>query len=100
MTINNHLPEQSDAPVAFLHFNPNASTDQALEHASNLLGCINELILDASLSDAGPHSLWAAHYLGDMAKAIIDGAVSKRSGLSGQDQTSPRDSCASIAQAC
>ena len=89
---NKILPEQSSAPAAALHFNPNASTDHALEHASNLLGCINELILDASLSDAGPHSRWAAHYLGDMVKAIIDGALSKRSDLRGQDQGCLRDS--------
>jgi hypothetical protein len=56
---------------------------------SLLFGCIYELILDASLSDAGPHSLWVAHYLGDMAKAIIDGALSKRSDLNVQDQNSP-----------
>jgi hypothetical protein len=92
MTVNNHLPEQPGAPGAFLHFNAAASTDHALEHASNLLGCINELILDASLSDAGPHILWTAHYLGDMAKAIIDGALLKRNDLSVQDKNSPRDS--------
>ncbi len=56
--------------------NPEIDREDALEHASNLLGCANQLMLDAALGDGGKHSVWAAHYLGDLAKAIIDSALS------------------------
>lgn len=59
-----------------LHLAPNTPTDQALEHAANLLACINELTLDAAMGESGRHSAWAAHYLGDVLKVILDETLS------------------------
>jgi hypothetical protein len=56
--------------------NPDIPIESALEHASSLLACIHELSLDAALGDAGKQSAWAVHYLSDMAKAIVDDALS------------------------
>lgn len=60
--------------------------ERALEHASNLLACINELTLDTALGDGGKHAVWAAHHLGDRAKVIIDEALTtlaKAKGIGG-----------------
>jgi hypothetical protein len=56
--------------------NPDIPIESALEHASNLLACIHELSLDAAMNDAGKQSIWAVHHLSDMAKAILDDALS------------------------
>jgi hypothetical protein len=56
--------------------NPDIPIESALEHASSLLACIHELSLDAALGDMGKQSAWAVHYLSDMAKAIVDDALS------------------------
>jgi len=45
---------------------------QALEHASNLLYCAKHLALDAAMEPDGQKHAWAAHYLGEMGKAVID----------------------------
>jgi len=55
--------------------NPEIPIESALEHASNLLACASEISLDAALGDAGKQSVWAAHYLSEMAKAIVDDAL-------------------------
>ncbi|CAM3670947.1 DUF3077 domain-containing protein [Pseudomonas wadenswilerensis] len=53
------------------HINPGIPCEQALEHASLMLGCINKLTaLGATEED--PTLVWAAHLLGEMAKAIVD----------------------------
>jgi hypothetical protein len=55
--------------------NTETRAEQALQRASNLLACINELTLDSALGDGGVHSVWAAHHLGDMTKGVIDEAL-------------------------
>lgn len=48
------------------------SIEEALEQASCLLGCVRDLtVIDTMDGDAGVR-VWSAHYLGEMAKAIID----------------------------
>ncbi|MBC3951064.1 DUF6124 family protein [Pseudomonas folii] len=56
--------------------NPDIPIEYALEHASSLLACIHELSLDVAMGDAGKQSVWAVHHLSDMAKAILDDALS------------------------
>ena len=46
--------------------------EDALEHASCLMSCINQLTLNAAADDESGHATWCAHYLGEMVKAIID----------------------------
>lgn len=47
--------------------------EHALEHASLLIASANKLTLLSALQDDDDGAMvWAAHYLGDMAKAIID----------------------------
>jgi hypothetical protein len=52
--------------------NPDVPLMDALEQASNLLSCANRLALDGAMGDTEGQGVWAAHYLGEMAKAIID----------------------------
>jgi hypothetical protein len=56
--------------------NTDIPIESALEHASNLLACIHELSLDAALGDGGKQNVWAVYHLSDMAKAILDDALS------------------------
>lgn len=51
---------------------PGICVDDALEHASCLMSCINQLTLSAATDDNSGNATWCAHYLGEMAKAIID----------------------------
>ncbi|AUG09854.1 DUF3077 domain-containing protein [Pseudomonas sp. S09G 359] len=44
----------------------------ALEHASELLHCSKMLALDAAMEKGADRYAWAAHYLGEMAKAVVD----------------------------
>ncbi|MHA4976979.1 DUF3077 domain-containing protein [Pseudomonas extremorientalis] len=43
-----------------------------LEHASELLHCSKLLALDAAMDSSADRYAWAAHYLGEMAKAVVD----------------------------
>lgn len=52
--------------------NPGISIEDALEAASHLQCCANQFALDAAMSDNCERFSWAAHYLGEMAKALID----------------------------
>lgn len=46
--------------------------EAALEQASCLMGCVRDLtVIDLMDSDAGVRT-WSAHYLSEMAKALID----------------------------
>lgn len=56
--------------------NPDVPVDDALEHASNLLGIVNRLTLASATSDDGETLVWAANELGEMAKAILDDVTS------------------------
>lgn len=55
--------------------NSGIPVEDALEHASNLLGCVQKLTLNVAMSDNDEAGVWAAHYLGEIAKAIIDDAL-------------------------
>lgn len=44
----------------------------ALEHASELLHCSKLLAMDAAMDKGADRYAWAAHYLGEMAKAVVD----------------------------
>ena len=44
----------------------------ALEHACELLHCSKMLALDAAMDNSADRYAWAAHYLGEMAKAVVD----------------------------
>jgi hypothetical protein len=52
--------------------NPGICAIEALEHASLLMASVNELTLPDNNGEPQSNLVWAAHYLGDMAKAIID----------------------------
>ena len=63
---------------ALFRVNPDIPIESALEHASNRLTCINDLSLDAALGDAGKQSVWAVHYLSDMARAIVESVLADK----------------------
>lgn len=52
--------------------NAGVSCEEALEQASLLMDCINKLTFRGGMEDNNEPVVWAAHYLGEMAKAIID----------------------------
>lgn len=52
--------------------NAGISCEEALEQASLLMDCINKLTLRGGMEDNSETVAWAAHYLGEMAKAVID----------------------------
>ena len=55
-------------------FNVNAgiSAEDALQHASLVLNCVNTLSFLGAMDDGNEAMRWASHYLSEMAKAIID----------------------------
>ncbi|MGH8466440.1 MAG: DUF3077 domain-containing protein, partial [Pseudomonas sp.] len=50
---------------------PGIPGDYALEQASTVLGCALKLIL-TGVMDKDDDTVWAAYYLGEFAKALID----------------------------
>ena len=48
------------------------SGEEALQHASLLLNCVNTLSYLGAMDDGHETMRWASHYLSEMAKAIID----------------------------
>ena len=52
--------------------NAGVSAEEALQHASLLLNCVNTLSFLGSVDDGNDAMRWASHYLSEMAKAIID----------------------------
>lgn len=52
--------------------NAGASAEEALQHASLLLNCVNTLSYLGAVDDGSEAMRWASHYLSEMAKAIID----------------------------
>ncbi|MFC6296252.1 DUF3077 domain-containing protein [Pseudomonas sp. CCM 7893] len=63
--------EQSDLHHLF-RVNSGVPIRDALEHASVLLHCSKMLALDAAMDKGADRYAWAAHYLGEMAKAVVD----------------------------
>ena len=52
--------------------NSGVSAEEALQHASLLLNCVNTLSFLGAVDDGNDAMRWASHYLSEMAKAIID----------------------------
>lgn len=52
--------------------NSGIPSDEALEYASNLQHCANQLVLDAATGTGSKQTLWGAFYLEEMARAIVD----------------------------
>ena len=52
--------------------NAGVSGEEALQHASHLLSCVNTLTFLGAMDDGHEAMRWASHYLSEMAKAIID----------------------------
>nr|WP_314400283.1 DUF3077 domain-containing protein [Pseudomonas lundensis] len=52
--------------------NAGVSGEEALQHASLLLNCVNTLSFLGAVDDGNDSMRWASHYLSEMAKAIID----------------------------
>ena len=52
--------------------NAGVSAEEALQHDSLLLNCVNTLSFLGAVDDGNDTMRWAAHYLSEMAKAIID----------------------------
>ncbi|MNF10694.1 hypothetical protein D3C80_2117170 [compost metagenome] len=50
---------------------PGVPCDYALEQASTVMGCVHKLI-EAGLLDEDGEMMWAAYFLNEFAKAIID----------------------------
>ncbi|BBH44208.1 DUF3077 domain-containing protein [Pseudomonas sp. KU43P] len=51
---------------------PGVSGEEALEQASVLMNCVNKLTQLAGVSEDNDALVWAAHYLGEQAKALVD----------------------------
>ena len=52
--------------------NAGISGEEALQHASLVLSCVNTLSFLGAMDDGNEAMRWASHYLSEMAKAIID----------------------------
>ena len=52
--------------------NPGVSGEDALQHASLILNCVNTLSFLGAMDDGNETLRWASHYLSEMAKALID----------------------------
>lgn len=61
-----------DADQTLFRVNPDVPLHHALEHASTLLYYVKKLALDAAMEDQGERYAWAAHFLAEMGKAVID----------------------------
>lgn len=57
---------------SFFRVCPDISGEEALEQASVLMSCVNKLTQLAGVSDDNNALVWAAHYLGEQAKALVD----------------------------
>ena len=57
---------------SFFRVCPGISGEEALEQASVLMNCVNKLTQLAGVSDENNALVWAAHYLGEQAKALVD----------------------------
>ena len=52
--------------------NPGVSGEDALQHASLILNCVNTLSFLGAMDDGHETMRWASHYLSEMAKALVD----------------------------
>ena len=59
--------------LSLFKVNPEVPVSDALEHASCLMDCANKLTVMAACELEEPGAaLWAAHFLNEMAKAVVD----------------------------
>lgn len=59
------------APIDLFRISPGIPCNYALEQASTILGCSLKLIL-TGVMDKDDDTVWAAYYLSEFAKALID----------------------------
>jgi len=59
------------SPMDLFRVAPGIPSDYALEQASTVLGCVHKLILTGVL-DKDDDTVWAAYYLSEFAKALVD----------------------------
>ena len=52
--------------------NPGVSGEEALQHASLIMNCIDTLTFLGAMDDGNEAMRWASHYLSEMAKALVD----------------------------
>lgn len=67
-------PFGPSAGPALFTVNPNVPIYDALQCASNLLSCVHELVITISDGDTHGQEIFAAQYLTEMAKALVDAA--------------------------
>ena len=62
----------STISASLFRVNPDIPATDALDQASVLMDCINRLTLIGGADAENGAPVWAAHYLGEQVKAIID----------------------------
>ena len=63
-----------DSEQTLFRVNADVPLQQAQEHASVLLYYAKKLALDAAMEEQGERYAWAAYFLAEMGKAVIDDA--------------------------
>ncbi|EOF7609760.1 DUF3077 domain-containing protein [Pseudomonas aeruginosa] len=67
-------PFGPSAGPALFTVNPGVPIHDALQCASNMLGCVHELVITISDGDMRGQEIFGLQYLTDMAKALVDSA--------------------------
>lgn len=62
----------ADPELTLFRVNAGVPLQQALEQASTLLYYAKKLALDAAMEEQGERYAWAAYFLAEMGKAVID----------------------------
>ncbi|MDT9644610.1 DUF3077 domain-containing protein [Pseudomonas sp. JV245A] len=62
----------ADLELTLFRVNADVPLQQALEQASTLLYYAKKLALDAAMEEQGERYAWAAYFLAEMGKAVID----------------------------
>ncbi|MDP4568475.1 DUF3077 domain-containing protein [Pseudomonas sp. BNK-6] len=62
----------ADPELTLFRVNADVPLQQALEQASTLLYYAKKLALDAAMEEQGERYAWAAYFLAEMGKAVID----------------------------
>ena len=55
--------------------NPGVSGEDALQHASLILNCVNTLSFLGAMDDGHETMRWASYFLSEMAKALVDDVI-------------------------
>lgn len=72
-TTSAHSFGHTGGPALF-SVNPGIPIHTALQCASNMLSCVHELVITISDGDVHGQEIFAAQYLTEMAKALVDAA--------------------------